>query len=196
MKPNDELVKILLEHEKLFVFPSFDAGTAWALGSQVRKAFTETPAAKSGKGVVIAIELFTGHTLFRTAVGDGVTADNWCVHSSALFFRATYCEYGSSHLCIYVDMSRSWVTRKLNTVRRFEKSSFLVGRQLALKERTLASTFSIPETEYIDHGGAIPIRIKVCQVYFSISLHVHLCPLASIRVSRPVTTPLASSYCI
>jgi hypothetical protein len=72
-------------------------------------------------------------------------------------------------------MSRSWVTRKLNTVRRFEKSSFLVGRQLALKERTLSSTFSIPETEYIDHGGAIPIRIKVCYSSFCPSLLLPPC---------------------
>jgi uncharacterized protein (UPF0303 family) len=53
---------------------------------------------------------------------------------------------------------RSWVARKLNTVRRFGRSSFLVGRQNDLK----GGAWHVDAAEYADHGGAFPIRIQVC----------------------------------
>jgi uncharacterized protein (UPF0303 family) len=52
---------------------------------------------------------------------------------------------------------RSWVARKLNTVRRFGRSSFLVGRQNDLK----GGAWHVDAAEYADHGGAFPIRIQV-----------------------------------
>jgi uncharacterized protein (UPF0303 family) len=80
MKSSAELIPILEQHEQLLIFSAFDADIAWDLGSAARQAFLNSDANKTGKGAVIAIELFSGHTLFRTVVGKGVTADNWCVH--------------------------------------------------------------------------------------------------------------------
>lgn len=84
MKDSADLIPILEQHERLLIFPAFDADIAWELGSAARQAFLSSDANKAGKGAVIAIELFSGHTLFRTAVGQGVTADNWCVHADSI----------------------------------------------------------------------------------------------------------------
>lgn len=56
---------------------------------------------------------------------------------------------------------REWVARKTNVVRRFGKSSFLVGRELAIAGKTVTEKYSVPEAQYATHGGAFPLRIKV-----------------------------------
>jgi uncharacterized protein (UPF0303 family) len=154
MKPSADLVKIIEEHERNLVFPMFDADQAFALGLRARERFLASPRATEGKGVVIAIELFDGHTLFRCAVGGGLGPDNWC--ASGL---------GPPSTCIrtLTRERRSWVARKLNTVRRFGRSSFLVGRQNSLR----TGAWHVDTAEYADHGGAFPIRIKVRYIQFS-----------------------------
>lgn len=58
-----------------------------------------------------------------------------------------------------------WIIRKKKTVLRFAKSSFYMGRKLALKEKaagkslTLESTFFVDSLEYATHGGSVPIKI-------------------------------------
>lgn len=79
MKPDSDLLTIIREQESKLVFAEFDSSTAWALGSAVRDAFLASPAyIEQARSIVIAVELFSGLTLFRAAVGDGVSADNWC----------------------------------------------------------------------------------------------------------------------
>jgi uncharacterized protein (UPF0303 family) len=140
MKPSAELVQIITAQERALIFPSFTADDAFALGARARERVRA-----AGAGAVIAVELFDGHTLFRCAVGGGLGPDNWC---------APLC-----FVCVggLWRGDRSWVARKLNTVRRFGRSSFLVGRQNDLK----GGAWHVDPAEYADHGGAFPIRIQV-----------------------------------
>lgn len=64
----DDLARIGLQEEKL-QFQSFDAETAWTVGSQLREA-----ALARGAAVAVDIQL-NGHTLFFTALR-GATPDN------------------------------------------------------------------------------------------------------------------------
>jgi uncharacterized protein (UPF0303 family) len=84
MRPDQELVDIVAAQETALVFPSFDASSAWELGAALRNAFLASAAyTEKQLGVVIAIELFSGLTLFRAVVGDGgVTPDNWYANES------------------------------------------------------------------------------------------------------------------
>ena len=54
--------------------------------------------------------------------------------------------------------------RKRNVVERFHRSSYAVGRELAMKGDTLANRYGLPVSEYADHGGAFPITIAGCGV--------------------------------
>lgn len=58
-------------------FSTFSADAAWEVGSAIRSAFL---AQRTGnQGVIITIELFTGHRLFSAVVGAPpvVGPDNW-----------------------------------------------------------------------------------------------------------------------
>ncbi|MEO5831986.1 MAG: heme-degrading domain-containing protein [Nakamurella sp.] len=52
-----------------------------------------------------------------------------------------------------------WARRKINVVRRFEESSYLVGRRLDAGGRTLDADWGVDPAEYAAHGGGFPIRI-------------------------------------
>lgn len=52
-----------------------------------------------------------------------------------------------------------WAARKINVVRRFEESSYLVGRRLEAGGRTLDADWGVDPADYAAHGGAFPIRI-------------------------------------
>jgi len=134
MKPVQDLVTIIAQQEDALIFPSFTASDAWELGNILRSMFLDTTfASNKAAGVVLSIELFSGLTLFRTVVGNdavGVSPDNW-----------------------------RWVERKVNVVKRFSKSSFAVGRSMALKGRTLAD-LGLSDVDLAIHGGAFPIRVK------------------------------------
>lgn len=53
-----------------------------------------------------------------------------------------------------------WVRRKINVVMRYHKSSYLFGRELALKGESLAEGRGVLPIEYAPHGGCFPIRIR------------------------------------
>jgi uncharacterized protein (UPF0303 family) len=52
-----------------------------------------------------------------------------------------------------------WIRRKRNTVRRFARSSYAVGRQLELDGQTLESRHGLTLAEYAAHGGGFPLWI-------------------------------------
>ncbi len=52
-----------------------------------------------------------------------------------------------------------WIRRKRNTVRRFARSSYAVGRQLTLDQQTLEARHGLTLTDYAAHGGGFPLRI-------------------------------------
>ena len=58
------------------------------------------------------------------------------------------------------DDNFDWARRKINTVRRFQRSSYAVGLQLAAGGRTLADLGALPERDYAVHGGAFPIFVR------------------------------------
>ena len=53
-----------------------------------------------------------------------------------------------------------WARRKINIVRRFQRSSYAMGLQLAKSGRTLADLGALPERDYAVHGGAFPIFLR------------------------------------
>lgn len=56
--------------------------------------------------------------------------------------------------------NESWVERKINVVMRLHKSSYLVGRELALSGRALDESQGVLPIDYATHGGSFPIAIK------------------------------------
>jgi uncharacterized protein (UPF0303 family) len=54
----------------------------------------------------------------------------------------------------------SWIERKVNVVNRFAASSYLVGRRLAARGRTLDEDLGVEPRLFAAHGGAFPIRVK------------------------------------
>ncbi len=58
------------------------------------------------------------------------------------------------------DDNFDWARRKINVVRRFQRSSYAVGLQLAATGRTLAELGALPERDYAVHGGAVPIFVR------------------------------------
>jgi uncharacterized protein (UPF0303 family) len=52
-----------------------------------------------------------------------------------------------------------WARRKINIVRRFQRSSYAVGLQLKQTGRTLADLGALPERDHAVHGGAFPIFV-------------------------------------
>lgn len=53
-----------------------------------------------------------------------------------------------------------WVIRKNRVVNRFNKSSFLIGRQLFKSGKSMEEAFLLNSMEYAAHGGAFPIILK------------------------------------
>jgi uncharacterized protein (UPF0303 family) len=53
-----------------------------------------------------------------------------------------------------------WIRRKRNVVLRLGRSSYAVGLKLALTGSTLAAKYGLPETDYIAHGGGVPILLE------------------------------------
>ncbi len=63
-----------------------------------------------------------------------------------------------------------WIRRKRNTVMRFHRSSYGVGRVLEREKMTLESKHGLPFTEYVAHGGGFPLTLKGSGVVGSISV--------------------------
>jgi uncharacterized protein (UPF0303 family) len=53
-----------------------------------------------------------------------------------------------------------WIRRKRNTVRRFSRSSYAVGRMLEREHDTLESRHGLSHTDYAAHGGGFPILVE------------------------------------
>jgi uncharacterized protein (UPF0303 family) len=54
----------------------------------------------------------------------------------------------------------AWVECKVRVVERFHASSYLVGRRLAAKGRTLGVEQGVDPLLFAAHGGAFPIRVR------------------------------------
>lgn len=52
-----------------------------------------------------------------------------------------------------------WIRRKRNTVLRLWRSSYAVGRSLALSGRTQEEAHTLPLADYAVHGGSFPILL-------------------------------------
>jgi len=57
-----------------------------------------------------------------------------------------------------------WIRRKRNTVRRFARSSYGVGRQLALDGQTMEERHGLTLADYAAHGGGFPLWLGGCCV--------------------------------
>ena len=53
-----------------------------------------------------------------------------------------------------------WIRRKRNTVHRFQRSTYAVGRELALQNQTLQTAHNLPEADFATHGGGFPLWLK------------------------------------
>jgi uncharacterized protein (UPF0303 family) len=53
-----------------------------------------------------------------------------------------------------------WARRKRNVVERYHKSTYRVGREMALKGDTLANRYALALADYADHGGGFPIAVR------------------------------------
>jgi uncharacterized protein (UPF0303 family) len=53
-----------------------------------------------------------------------------------------------------------WVRRKSNVVLRYLKSSYRVGRELAVKNDTLDQNRGVSPMDYAPHGGSFPIHVE------------------------------------
>lgn len=53
-----------------------------------------------------------------------------------------------------------WVRRKTATVYRFGHSSFYMGVSCRARGVTLAERYGVGPTDYAEHGGAFPIRVR------------------------------------
>ena len=54
----------------------------------------------------------------------------------------------------------SWIERKCRVVDRFAEASYLVGRRLSAKGRTLDEASGVEPIRYAAHGGSFPIRVR------------------------------------
>lgn len=52
-----------------------------------------------------------------------------------------------------------WIRRKRNTVLRLWRSSYAVGRSLALSGKTQESAHALPAADYAVHGGSFPLLL-------------------------------------
>lgn len=53
-----------------------------------------------------------------------------------------------------------WVRRKSNVVLRYLKSSYRIGRELAVKSDTLDQHRGVLPMDYAPHGGSFPIHVE------------------------------------
>jgi uncharacterized protein (UPF0303 family) len=53
-----------------------------------------------------------------------------------------------------------WIRRKRNTVLRLWRSSYMVGRALALSGKTQEAAHMLPVSDYAVHGGGFPLNLE------------------------------------
>jgi len=54
----------------------------------------------------------------------------------------------------------SWIERKARVVDRYDASSYLVGRRLALRGGALDETSGVHPADVAAHGGSFPVRVR------------------------------------
>ena len=64
----------------------------------------------------------------------------------------------------------AWVESKVRVVERFHESSYLVGRRLAAKGRTLGPDQGVDPALFAAHGGAFPVRVRGVGVVGSVTV--------------------------
>ncbi|KAJ1027739.1 hypothetical protein NDA13_003194 [Ustilago tritici] len=121
-------IAIIEQQEFTLTLPKLTNDIALHLGLEIRNIF-QSSFNPEQDGIVISISLFSDQTLFAFSVGDPLKLgpDNW-----------------------------NWVRRKANTVKRFGRSSFLVGRTRLAKGKDLNGLGE----DYAAHGGGFPLRVK------------------------------------
>ena len=83
------------------------------------------------RGLVLTVDIRRhGHQLFHAAL-PGTTADN-----------------------------DAWIERKIRVVNRYNASSYLVGRRLAVTGRVLDESSGVEPILYAAHGGCFPIIVR------------------------------------
>lgn len=83
------------------------------------------------RGLVLTVDIRRhGHQLFHAAL-PGTTLDN-----------------------------DTWIERKIRVVNRYGDSSYLVGRRLALKGKTLDEGSGVEPMLYAAHGGCFPLIVR------------------------------------
>ena len=53
-----------------------------------------------------------------------------------------------------------WARRKRNTVEMLSRSSYGVGRSLALEGSSLEARMGLPTRDYASHGGSVPLFVS------------------------------------
>ncbi len=53
-----------------------------------------------------------------------------------------------------------WVRRKRNVVRRYHRSSYAIGLELAQRQTTLTDRIGVSLADYATHGGCFPLMIR------------------------------------
>jgi uncharacterized protein (UPF0303 family) len=66
--------------------------------------------------------------------------------------------------------NQRWVQRKINTVARFHKSSYHIGRLLELTGLTFGARYNLPEEDYAAHGGCFPIIVAGAGIVGSVTV--------------------------
>jgi uncharacterized protein (UPF0303 family) len=125
---------ILAQQEQLLRFSAFDANTAWQLGSRMRDKLLAL--ASGGSTQPVGTIESGGGTVEIDLAGQILFA---CATPGATPGQA------------------DWIRRKRNTVRRFARSSYAVGRQLALDSHTLESRHGLTLADFAAHGGGFPL---------------------------------------
>ncbi len=128
-----DLARIALQEERL-QFQSFDATTAWVIGTRLREV-----AAARGAAVAIDIQL-TGHPLFFAAM-PGIAMPGIAMPGTT-------------------PNNIDWIRRKRNVVLRFHRSSYAVGLELQQQQKTLTETLGVESRDYAPHGGCFPINLR------------------------------------
>ena len=116
-------IEQMLEQEKLLRFKSFNADTAWELGSLLRAE------AMSRKATMTFEVQLAGRVLFHAVTGEAPAGQ------------------------------ADWIRRKRNTVLRFGRSSYAMGRTLEHEGKTIEERHGLTLADYAFHGGGFPLLI-------------------------------------
>lgn len=63
-----------------------------------------------------------------------------------------------------------WVRRKSNVIARYHRSSYGLGRDLALQKTTLKEKHDLPLAEFAPHGGSFPIHVVNAGIVGSVTV--------------------------